>query len=62
MICSHFFVISSWNCGSLSWVYSGYQVVNVSIWCLNIYKTAYRLWLRILSMALQKELKVLNYA
>ena len=38
---------------------SGPHVVNFSTWCVGIYKTAHRVWLRILSTALEKELKSL---
>ena len=31
-------------------------------WCFGIYKTSHRIWLRILSIALEKKLKVLDYA
>ena len=41
-------------------VQSGHHAVNFSTWCFGIYKTAYRIWLRILSTALEKELKVLD--
>ena len=44
-----------------SWVQSGHHVVNFSTWYSGIYKTAHRIWLRILSIALEKELKVLDY-
>ena len=40
----------------------GCQVVNFSTWCFCIYKRVHRIWLRILSIALEKELKVLDYA
>ena len=43
-------------------VQSGHHVVNFSTWCCSIYKTAHRIWLRILSTALEKDLKVLDYA
>ena len=46
----------------MSWVQSGRDVVNFSTWGFSIYKTAHRIGLRILSMALEKELKVLEYA
>ena len=39
-----------------SWVQSGHHVVNFSTWCFGIYKTSHRIWLRILSIALEKEL------
>ena len=44
----------------MSWVQSGHLVVNVSTWGFSIYKTAHRKWLRIFSVAFEKELKVLN--
>ena len=40
----------------------GCQVVNFSTWCFSIYKRVHRIWLRILYIALEKELKVLDYA
>ena len=43
-------------------VQSGHRVVNFSTWCFGIYRTAHRIWLRILSIVLEKELKVLDYA
>ena len=46
----------------MSWVQSGHHVPNFSTWGFSVYKTAHRIWLRILSVALEKELKVLNYA
>ena len=46
----------------MSRLQSGYHVVNFSMWCFSIYKTAHRIWLRILSIALVKELKVFDYA
>ena len=46
----------------MSWVWSGHNVVIFSTWGFGIPKTAHRIWLRILSIALQKELKVLDYA
>ena len=45
----------------MSWVQSGHHVVNFFTWCVSIYKTAYRIWLRILSIALEKEVKALDY-
>ena len=52
--CSHFF------CGQFSelwklksWVQSGHHVVNFSTWCFGIFKTAHKIWLRILSTALE---------
>ena len=45
----------------MSWVQSGHHVVNLSTSCFSIYETAHRVWLRILSIALEKELKVLDY-
>ena len=46
----------------LSWVLSGHHVLNFSTWCFSIYKIAHRIWLRILSLALEKELNVLDCA
>ena len=37
-----------------SWVQSGHHVVTFSTWCSHIYKTAHRIWLRILLTALEK--------
>ena len=45
----------------MSWVQSCHHKVNFP-WCFGIYKTAHSIWLRILSVALEKELKVLDYA
>ena len=36
----------------MSWVQSGHHVLNFPTWCFNIYKTACRIWLRILSITL----------
>ena len=46
----------------LSWVLSGHHALKFSTWCFSIYKTAHRIWLRILSLALEKELNVLDCA
>lgn len=43
------------------WIQSGHHIVNFSTWCLSVYKTAHGIWLRILSITLEKELKVLDY-
>ena len=43
-----------------SQVQSGHHVVNFSTRRFSVYKTAHRMWLRILSIALEKELKVLD--
>ena len=43
------------------WVPSGPHVANFSTWGFGIYKTAHRIWLRILSIALEKELNILDY-
>ena len=56
-ICSQFSTL--WQL--MSRVQSGCQVVNFSPWCFGICKTAHRIWLRILSIALEKELIVLDY-
>ena len=45
-----------------SWVQSGHHVINFSTWCFGIYKTTHRIWLRILPIAPEKELKALDYA
>ena len=37
-----------------SWVQSGHRV-NFSIWTFSIYKTAYKIWLRMLSITLEKD-------
>ena len=42
----------------VSWVQSGHHVGNLSTWCFSICKTAHRIGLRILSIVLEKELKV----
>ena len=46
----------------MSWVEAGHHVVNFSTWSFSIFKTAHRIWLRIVSAALEKELSVLDYA
>ena len=43
-----------------AWGQSGHHIVNFSAWCSGIYKTAHRIWLRILSIAFEKELKILG--
>ena len=43
-----------------SWVQSVHHVLNFSTSGFSIYKTAHRIWLRILSIALEKELIVLD--
>ena len=43
-----------------SWVQSAHHIFNFSTWYFGIYKTAHRIWLRILSIALEKELNVLD--
>ena len=45
----------------MMWVQSGHHIVNF-FQCFSIYKTAHRIWPRILSTALEKELKVLDDA
>ena len=60
-ICPHFFVTNSQNCGSSCPRYS-HHVVSLSTWRFSICKTAHRIWLSILSAALEKELKLLDYA
>ena len=45
-----------------SWVQPTHHAVNFSIKCFRIYKTTHRVWLRILPIALEKELKVLSWA
>ena len=45
----------------MSWVQSDHQVVSFSPRYPRIHKTAHRIWLRILSTALEKELKVLDF-
>ena len=47
----------------MSWLRSGHDVVNFSLYgSFGVYKTAYRRWLRIFSVALEKELEVLDFA
>ena len=61
-VCCHFSELSSQNCGSL---YHGCSLVFRLLppgGGFSIYKTAHRTWLRILSVALKKELKVLDFA
>jgi len=60
---SYFFVASAWNCGS-SCPGSSLVIMWLSsfAWSFSIYKTAHRIWLRILSIVLEKELKVLDCA
>ena len=41
---------------------SGHHVVHFSTWGFSIYKTAHRTWFRISSIAVEKKLKVLDYA
>ena len=62
MVCFPFFeailgIVAAHVVGKV--VHSGHHVVNFSTWGFGIYKTAHRTWLRILSTALEKELKVL---
>ena len=57
-LCSQF--LKLWQL--MSWTQSGHHVVNFSTWGFGIYKTAHIIWLRILSIALETELKVLDYA
>ena len=45
----------------MSWEQPGHHVGNFSTWCFGIYKIAHMIWLRIVSIALEKELKVLDY-
>jgi len=46
-----------------SWLQSGHHVVNFSLdGGFSIYKTAHKRWLRILYLALEKELEVLEFA
>ena len=56
-ICSHCFEVISPNCGSLC---HGYGLVIMQLisptWGFSLCKTAYSIWLRILSIALEKEL------
>ena len=46
----------------MSWLQSGRHVNFLLGRAFSIYKTAYRIWLRILSIALEKELNILDYA
>ena len=41
---------------------SGHHIINFSIWGFSIYKRAHRIWLKILPIVLEKELKILDYA
>ena len=51
----------TWNCGSLPHGYNlGHHVVNFSTW--REFPTAHRIWLRILPIATEEELKVLDFA
>ena len=45
----------------MSWVQFGHHVVNFSNWCFGICQTAHRIQLRIFSLALEKELKILFF-
>ena len=60
---SYFFVASVWNCDS-SCPGSSLVIMWLSsfAWSFSIYKTAHRIWLRILSIVLEKKLKVLDCA
>ena len=44
-----------------SWVQTAHHIFNFSTSGFTIYQTAHRIWLRILSIALEKELNVLDY-
>ena len=59
--CSHCFEVISPNCGSLC---RGYSLVIMRLisptWGFSLCKTAHGIWLRILSIALEKELKPLR--
>ena len=48
----------------MSWVQSSYHVVNFFhlVGGFGIYNTAQRIWCGVLSIALEEELKVLNFA
>ena len=48
----------------LSWLQSGHHVTNLVTpgGVFSIYKTAQRMWLRILSIILEEELKILDFA
>ena len=47
----------------MSWLQFGRHTVNFSTWWdFSIYNTAHGIWLRILCVALEKELKVLDFA
>ena len=46
----------------MSWLQSGHHVVNFPGGGFSVYKTARRIWLRVLSIALEEELKVLDFA
>ena len=61
-----FVTISLWpvlgTAALTSWIQSGHRVVSFSTWCFIICKTAHRTQLRVLSLALEEELEVLDYA
>ena len=44
----------------MSWVQSDHHVVNFLTWGFGICETAHRIWLKILSTALEKDLTMLN--
>ena len=44
----------------MSRVLSGHLALNFSTWCFGIYETAHRIWLKMLSIALEKERKFLT--
>ena len=53
--------MESWQL--ISWLQPGHHVVNISLGGgFSIHKIAHGIWLRILSVALEKELKVLDLA
>ena len=56
-VCFHFFEATSRNCGSLCCGYSLVitQLTSPPAYQTGVYTTAHRIWLRILSIALEKE-------
>ena len=60
--CSHFFAVSSQNCGGSSAGYSLLIQHFTSLPGVSVSVRAHRRWLRMLSTALEKELRVLDYA
>ena len=57
---SHFFEVKSQNCGSLSLHCLIIMKLTSPTWWGSQYKTAHRIWLRVLSTSLEKEIKALT--